>query len=213
MCGGMTPPIIIQGGMGVGVSNWILARAVSLHGQLGVVSGTFLPVVLARRLQQGDPGGHMRRALDAFPLPAVAARVMAAYFVHEGLPPRTPFKLTPMPALPFSKALSELTVAANFVEVFLAKEEHSGQVGLNLLEKIQIPTLASLYGAMLAGVDYVLMGAGIPRTIPGMLDKLAAGEVAEERGGVGVAEDNVNLVTKAECNTVNEESESGWRNR
>src|SRR5690606_6114649 len=30
--------------------------------------------------------------------------------------------------------------------------------------------LASLYGAMLAGVDYVLMGAGIPREIPGVLD-------------------------------------------
>ena len=30
-----------------------------------------------------------------------------------------------------------------------------------------------LYGAMLAGVDYVLMGAGIPRTIPGILDSLA----------------------------------------
>ncbi len=35
-------------------------------------------------------------------------------------------------------------------------------------------TLPSLYGAMLAGVDYVLMGAGIPREIPGVLDKLSA---------------------------------------
>jgi nitronate monooxygenase len=181
LCGAMTPPIIIQGGMGVGVSNWILARAVSQQGQLGVVSGTLLPVVLARRLQQGDPGGHMRRALAAFPLPAVADRILATYFVEGGLGPRTPFKLTPMPALPFGPALSELTVAANFCEVHLAKEGHSGRVGLNLLEKIQIPTLASLYGAMLAGVDYVLMGAGIPRSIPGMLDKLAAGEVAELR--------------------------------
>jgi nitronate monooxygenase len=32
---------------------------------------------------------------------------------------------------------------------------------------------------MLAGVDYVLMGAGIPQSIPGMLDRLANGEVAE----------------------------------
>jgi nitronate monooxygenase len=179
LCRAMTPPIIIQGGMGVGVSNWILARAVSQLGQLGVVSGTLLPVVLARRLQQGDPGGHMRRALAAFPLPAVAGRILATYFVEGGLGPRTPFKLTPMPALPFGPVLSELTVVANFCEVFLTKEGHDGRVGLNLLEKIQIPTLASLYGAMLAGVDYVLMGAGIPRSIPGMLDKLAAGEVAE----------------------------------
>ena len=33
------------------------------------------------------------------------------------------------------------------------------------------PTAA--YGAMLAGVDYVLMGAGIPRDIPALLDRLA----------------------------------------
>lgn len=39
-------------------------------------------------------------------------------------------------------------------------------VGLNLLEKIQIPTLPSLYGAMLAGVDYILMGAGFPDAFP-----------------------------------------------
>lgn len=35
-------PKIIQGGMGVGVSNWRLANAVSKLGQLGVVSGTAL---------------------------------------------------------------------------------------------------------------------------------------------------------------------------
>jgi NAD(P)H-dependent flavin oxidoreductase YrpB (nitropropane dioxygenase family) len=32
-------PTIIQGGMGAGISNWMLARAVSQLGQLGVVSG------------------------------------------------------------------------------------------------------------------------------------------------------------------------------
>ncbi|HLP76379.1 MAG TPA: nitronate monooxygenase, partial [Candidatus Paceibacterota bacterium] len=65
------------------------------------------------------------------------------------------------------------------VEVFLAKEGHAGVVGINLLEKIQLPTLPTLFGAMLAGVDYVLMGAGIPRTIPGVLDLLAKGEPVE----------------------------------
>ena len=165
--------------MGVAISNWRLARAVSLTGQLGVVSGTLLAVVQTRILQQGDPGGHLRRAFDRFPFPMVAERVWRDYFVAGGIAPGTPFKTVPMPTLKPSSALQELTVLANFAEVFLAKEGHSGRVGLNLLEKIQLPTLPSLYGAMLAGVDAVLMGAGIPRSIPGILDGLARGEAVE----------------------------------
>ena len=38
---------------------------------------------------------------------------------------------------------------------------------------MQLPTIHSLYGAMLADVDYVIMGAGIPQKIPGILDALA----------------------------------------
>lgn len=165
--------------MGVAVSNWELARAVAVEGELGVVSGTALAMVLARRLQAGDPDGAMRRALGHFPFPAIAERVLAAHFVVGGKAPGAPFALAAMPAFPPSTALSELTVAAGFVEVFLAKEGHTGLVGINLLEKIQLPTLPTLFGAMLAGVDYVLMGAGIPRSIPGVLDRLAAGEPAE----------------------------------
>ncbi|MBI4623757.1 MAG: nitronate monooxygenase [Verrucomicrobia bacterium] len=177
----MQHPVIIQGGMGVAVSNWRLARAVSRLGELGVISGTALAIILARRLQAGDLEGDMRRALEHFPLPGVAGRVLADYYVPGGKEPGAPFVLTAMPALQMGAALTELTVAANFVEVFLAKAGHTGVVGINLLEKIQFPTLPSLYGAMLAGVDYVLMGAGIPRAIPGALDRLAAGEPAELR--------------------------------
>ncbi len=177
----MAHPVIIQGGMGVAVSDWRLARAVSLHGELGVVSGTALAMILARRLQAGDEGGHMLRALSHFPFQDAAERVLAAYHNPGGKAPGAPFALTPMPTLQPGAALTELTIAANFVEVFLAKEGHSGVVGINLLEKIQLPTLASLFGAMLAGVDFVLMGAGIPRSIPGVLDRLAAGEPAELR--------------------------------
>ena len=165
--------------MGVAVSNWRLARAVSQLGELGVVSGTLLAVILARRLQAGDLDGDMRRALQHFPISGVAERVIADHYIAGGKAQDAPFTLTPMPALKPGAALTELTVAANFVEVFLAKEGHAGMVGINLLEKVQLATLPSLYGAMLADVDYVLMGAGIPRTIPGALDRLAAGEPAE----------------------------------
>lgn len=165
--------------MGVAVSNWTLARAVSRLGHLGVVSGTGLAIILARALQNGDSTGQLRYALQQFPMPAVAARILAAYYVPGGKSALAPFKPVPMPTMRPGAAFIELTVAANFVEVFLAKDGHNGLVGINLLEKIQLPTLPSLYGAMLAGTDYVLMGAGIPRAIPGALDRLANGEVAE----------------------------------
>ena len=179
---------IIQGGMGVGVSGWPLARAVSQMGQLGVVSGTGLAVVIARRLESGDAGGHVRRALAHFPVPAMAARVLTDHFVLHGKWQEHPFKSLEMSQIESSEALIELIVVANFVEVWLAKEGHDGLVGINLLEKLQITTLPSLLGAMLADVDYVLMGAGIPRSIPGVLDTLAAGQAVELRPDVEGAE-------------------------
>ena len=189
-------PKIIQGGMGVAVSNWKLARAVSRLGQLGVVSGTGLAVVLARRLQSGDPDGEVRLALSRFPFPAMAARVQEQYFIPDGKPPSAPFKAPPMPTLEPGAAFLELTVVANFVEVFLARHGHGGVVGINFLEKIQLPTLPSIYGAMLAGVDYVLMGAGIPRSIPGVLDRLAEGLPAELRVDVAGAQPGEEFVSR-----------------
>ncbi|MDP3069930.1 MAG: nitronate monooxygenase [Opitutaceae bacterium] len=174
-------PVIIQGGMGVAVSNWKLARAVAAGGHLGVVSGTALAAVLVRRLQDGDPGGDIRRALAHCPLQAAAQAIAARYFLAGGRSPGQPYRLAPMYSVAPPDDLVALTIVANFVEVWLAKEGHAGVVGLNLLEKIQLPTLASLYGAMLADVNYVLMGAGIPRAIPGILDQLARGQKVELR--------------------------------
>ena len=169
-------PTIIQGGMGVAVSGWQLARSVSLTGQLGVVSGTALDMVLARRLQLGDPGGDIRRAMAAFPAPDVAERILAAYFVDGGIDDGRSFKAVPVfTAEPHRRSL-DLATMGGFVEVFLAKEGHHGIVGINFLEKIQMPTPPTLYGAMLAGVDVVLVGAGIPREIPQLLDGLAEHE-------------------------------------
>jgi nitronate monooxygenase len=184
-------PPIIQGGMGVGVSGWRLARAVSQRGQLGVVSGTALDVVLTRQLQLGDNGGHLRRALDAFPYPEIAARILEKYFIPGGKAPDAPFKTPAMVSHEPSRSTRELVVASSFTAIHLAKEGHSGVVGLNLLEKIQTPTLLALYGAMLAGVNVVLMGAGIPRQIPKILDDLAAGHPAEMRLDVSGATEPV----------------------
>jgi len=167
-------PRIIQGGMGVGVSNWRLAQAVSRLGQLGVVSGTALDALLVRRLNDGDKDGAMRHGLDAFPFRAMARRVWDEYFVPGGKSADAPYRLAPMHQQNEPRKLSELCMVANFVEVFLAREGHDNPVGINYLEKVQIPHLASIYGAMLAGVGCVLMGAGIPLMIPGVLDAYAA---------------------------------------
>lgn len=173
-------PRVIQGGMGVAVSNWRLARAVSLTGNLGVVSGSMLDTVMVRRLQDGDPGGDVRRALEHFPIAGFSAEILRRYYKPGGRAGAA-YHLLPMYKQSVSHARQRVTIVANFVEVFLAKEGHDGVVGINLLTKVQMPTLPSLYGAMLAGVDYVIMGAGIPREIPGALDALARGEPARLR--------------------------------
>jgi NAD(P)H-dependent flavin oxidoreductase YrpB (nitropropane dioxygenase family) len=166
-------PSIIQGGMGAGVSGWRLAHAVSSLGQLGVVSGTGIDTLLVRRLADGDPGGNLRRAMARFPVPGVAEAVLGRYFRDGGRAGNEPYPLLSMHRQRMDQARHQLTALAHFVEVWLARQDHEGTVGLHLLTKIQLPNLASLYGAMLAGVDYVLMGAGIPREIPGILDRLA----------------------------------------
>jgi len=171
-------PLVIQGGMGVGVSHWRLARAVSRTGQLGVVSGTALDELFARRLQDGDPGGHLRRALAHFPHAALAARLYDTYFIAGGKSASASYRTRPLQRLPLDHEFQAICVVANFVEVWLAREGHTHPVGINYLEKIQLPHLPSMYGAMLAGVDYVLMGAGIPLKVPGALDLLAAHERA-----------------------------------
>jgi nitronate monooxygenase len=174
-------PSIIQGGMGIGISNWRLARAVSLRNQLGVVSGTAIDTVFVRRLQDGDVGGDVRRAMEKFPIPQVAANALRRYFRPEGRASGTPYKVLPVHKQVVSKARQQITMLAAFVEVELAKEGHTGAVGMNLLTKIQLPNLALLYGAMLARVEWILMGAGIPREIPGALDALAEHRIASLR--------------------------------
>lgn len=206
----MEHPSIIQGGMGVGVSDWRLARAVSMQGALGVVSGTALDTVFARRLQQGDQGGDMRRGLAAFPDRELAGRVRAAWFNPDGTTDTHNFSSIPLREVAIESggkatagsAIDDLTVAANFVEIFLAKEGHDGVVGINFLEKVSLPNPAAIYGAMLAGVDYILMGAGIPVEIPGLLDRYARGEPGEIRVYVEGAQKDEHFVARFDPATV-----------
>ncbi len=163
-------PTIIQGGMGAGISGWGLAGAVSGLGQLGVVSGVALDQIFARRLQDGDPGGHMRRGVERFPFQHMVEGVWKTYYISGGRAPNQPYKTLPLPVKQSHRKTQILCMVANFAEVFLAREGHGNPVGINYLEKLQFPHLASIYGAMLAGVRYILMGAGIPIKIPDVID-------------------------------------------
>jgi NAD(P)H-dependent flavin oxidoreductase YrpB (nitropropane dioxygenase family) len=106
----------------------------------------------------------------------VADRILRRYFVPGGIPAGQPFRPVPRLGLRPNPAGTELAVAGNFVEVHLAKQGHRGPVGVNYLEKVQLATPAAAYGAMLAGVDVVLVGAGIPRELPRLLSALARHE-------------------------------------
>lgn len=188
-------PVIIQGGMGIAVSNWELAKTVSLKGQLGVVSGTAIDNVMARRLQDGDKSGNTRRALAAFPNQEIVQKILAKYFIDGGKAPETPYVMVPKITLDQKRDAQEILIVANFVEVWLAKEGHDGLVGINFLHKIQMTTAASVLGAMLAGVDYIIMGAGIPRELPKLIrqiSKLEVGSVPVDVIGGPAAQTTIN---------------------
>ena len=173
--------------MGAGVSNWRLARAVSWLGPTGR-RGRHGP----RRDPVAPPAGWRPGPATSAgpwstsPFPDMARKILDAYFIPGGRDPAQPYLICPacirsrrnIPA-------QELCIAANFVEVFLAREGHAGPVGINFLEKIQMPHLPSLYGAMLAGVAVVIVGAGIPMEFPAAIAALAgapAGDLQPECG-------------------------------
>lgn len=179
---------VIQGGMGAGVSDWRLARAVAIAGEklgkrvLGVVSGTGLPQIMFNRLQDGD--SNTKRALEAFDKELglnIGEELIQKYYVSEKSElQEKPRKLVlPKPEVLVTgkerkrTEMIDLAVASAFVEVWLAKQEHHQPIGINVLEKIQLMHLPTLLGAMLAGVDYVLIGAGIPTQIPQLLKDFA----------------------------------------
>lgn len=180
-------PELIQGGMGVGVSDWRLARAVAIAGEkldkdvLGVISGTGLAILMTNRLQKRDP--DTIRALGAFD-PEITKEIFDAYLPAEARLPGQRYKLPPKPEVLITgkqetkDKMNRLLVAAAFVEVWLAKEGHRRPIGMNLLEKVQLVHLPTILGAMMAGVDTLIVGAGIPRQIPQILENFANNEEA-----------------------------------
>jgi NAD(P)H-dependent flavin oxidoreductase YrpB (nitropropane dioxygenase family) len=191
------PPSIISGGMGVRISWWGMSRIVSMLGGLGVVSGTALEIVYPRLLQDGDKDGHVRRAFNelARRQPAFAEGLRALYdkyYIEGGRRSGEPYKAVPFCRVSrveghrpgpdsyweLSAEMQLLVIASNFAEVWLAKEGHDRPVGINFLRKVERPLPWALYGAMLAGADYVVVGAGSPDELPEMIRCLSAHQPA-----------------------------------
>jgi NAD(P)H-dependent flavin oxidoreductase YrpB (nitropropane dioxygenase family) len=192
---------LIQGGMGVYVSNWRLARAVALEApgsSAGTVSGTGLDVVYVRLLQLGDPGGHVRRALAALDGQfgvSLGQKMVERYYIEGGKAPRVRFKNAPKQVvrakddqelvagqeagrqgLRLDPEVAEVLIASAFAEVWLAKEGHAGLIFINFLHKIELPLVYGMYGAMLAGVDGIVVGAGNPEGLAAVCTRLARQE-------------------------------------
>jgi len=177
-------PEIIQGGMGVAISDWKLARAVAIAGEklgervLAVVSGTALPIIMADRLQKGDLNSHCAlKALDEKFNTTIGQEIIDEYFIpEEDINKDRIYKMAPKPEVLVSGTpeqkdrMTKLSIASAFTEVLLAKQGHNGPIGINELEKIQLMHLPTMLGAMLAGVDYALVGAGTPEQFPKLFD-------------------------------------------
>ena len=168
-------PTIIQGGMGIAVSSWQLAKEVSIAGELGVISGTAIDSVVARRLQDGDLTGDIRRAMASYPHQDTIKEITDRFYIEGGRPEGKPYLDVPKLSIKGNLFSNRLLAVASFVEVWLAKEGHNGLIGMNILEKIQLAIPAQLYGAMLADVDYILIGAGIPAQVPQLLNEISQG--------------------------------------
>jgi NAD(P)H-dependent flavin oxidoreductase YrpB (nitropropane dioxygenase family) len=168
-------PTIIQGGMGIAVSSWQLAKEVSIAGELGVISGTAIDSVVARRLQDGDFSGDIRRAMAAYPHQDTIKEITDRFYIEGGRAEGKPYLDVPKLSIKGNLFSNKLLAVASFVEVWLAKEGHNGLIGMNILEKIQLAIPAQLYGAMLADVDYILIGAGIPAQVPHLLNEISQG--------------------------------------
>ena len=178
-------PPIIQGGMGIAVSGWRLARAVAMAGHIGIVSGTGIDLVLVRELQNGDPNGRLRVLAD-YPDQEYVAWLRATYYVEGGKAEGAPYKLLPIHKFSPTLRSQQVLAAAAYSEIRLAKEGHDGLVGMNLLAKIKRHTLGALVGTILADADLVVMGAGIPIEEAEALRLLADGRPARLRIDVDV---------------------------
>lgn len=165
---------VIQGGMGIGVSDKLAGEVAREHAT-GIVSVTSSGVLLARQLQDGNR--DMLEAAKSYPTPQIADEIIDRYYLEDGRH-GDPYRAVPMFGYEPGTRAADLAVIGAYSLVWQARKraQQRGHIGVNLLTKIQEPTIHTIYGAMQAGAELVTMGAGIPAKIPKYIGTLATGQ-------------------------------------
>jgi len=162
-------PRLIQAGMGVRISSSKLANATSRLGALGVVSSVGLRHIIIDEIRAGNP--ETVALAKSFPVARYVDELME--FAPDGPKHKTPAPMDlPGPKGELPKRLSVIT---SYIEVKKAQLGHKGKIGVNVMWKCSLTVLPSIYGAMLAGVDALLCGAGVPMELPDIIRRVRSG--------------------------------------
>ena len=154
-------PRLIQAGMGARISGALLANTTSRLGALGVVSSVGLRHIIVDEIRAGNPES-IEIGLT-FPVARYIDELMQFAPGGKKNSCRAPMD-DPNPLK--SDLPKRLSTICSFIEVARAKRGHGGVVGINVMWKAALTALPSIYGAMLAGVDALLCGAGVPMELP-----------------------------------------------
>lgn len=167
-------PQLIQAGMGVRVSSANLANHTSRLGALGVVSSVGIRHIVIDEIRSGDP--IALELAKSFPLKDYVDELLE-------FAPGNSKNCAPVPLDdpdPRKGTLPKrLSAICAYIEVMRAKMGHCGKVGVNVMWKCALTVLPSIYGAMIAGVDALLCGAGVPMELPDIVKKIKEGKNLE----------------------------------
>ena len=167
-------PELIQAGMGAYISCSRLANATSRLGALGVVSSVGLRHIVPQQVRSGDQ--EAIEIAKTFPVARYVEELLSYAPGGKRQNRAIPMDVPDAVKGAFAKRLSAISA---YVEVMRAKKGHRGMVGINVMWKCALTVLPSIYGALLAGVDAFLCGAGVPMELPEIIGKMRRGEDLE----------------------------------
>jgi NAD(P)H-dependent flavin oxidoreductase YrpB (nitropropane dioxygenase family) len=163
-------PELIQAGMGAHVSCARLANVTSRLGALGVVSSVGLRHIVPQQVRDG----HADTIALARTFP-VARYVEELLSYAPGGKRHTRAIPIDVPDAVKGGLARRLSAISAYVEVMRAKNGHRGLVGINVMWKCALTVLPSIYGALLAGVDAFLCGAGVPMELHEIVARMRRG--------------------------------------